>query len=217
MPHFYTDREVQFLEKKAPGRSFAELGVLFNKHFGLGLKHSSIRAACHNRGITNGRDCRFQPGQISHNKGKKGYCPPGSEKGWFKPGHKTWTYQPVGTERINGDGYIDVRIRNPSGKRWKNWKPKHRILWEKAHGKIPKGHVIIFADGNRLNLVLDNLMLVSRSELAVMNRWGLISTHKDLTRVGKSVADIKILIADRKRGSKKSRNKRKGASNGKRG
>jgi hypothetical protein len=59
--------------------------------------------------------------------------------------------------------------------------------------------VIIFADGNKSNLKLKNLLMVSRSELAVMNHLGLISGSGELTKAGKAVADIKILIGDRKR------------------
>jgi hypothetical protein len=170
--HKFTAAELRFLEKKVAGRSFAELAEVFNKQFGTALRFSQIRAACHNRGLGNGRDTLFRPGHVSHNKGKKGCCAPGSEKGWFNPGHRPWDWKPVGAERINGDGYTEVRIRNPSGKRWKNWKPKHRIIWEKAQGKIPRGHVVIFADGNKLNFALDNLLLLSRSELSIMNRRG---------------------------------------------
>jgi hypothetical protein len=45
--------------------------------------------------------------------------------------------------------------------------------------------------------------MVSRAELLVMNHCGLISAHRGLTKVGKSIADIKLLIADRKRKLKK--------------
>jgi hypothetical protein len=41
-----------------------------------------------------------------------------------------------------------------------------------------------------------------------MNMQGLITADKDLTKVGKSIADIKIAIADRKKGNK-SRPKKK--------
>jgi hypothetical protein len=47
--------------------------------------------------------------------------------------------------------------------------------------------------------------MVSRAELAVMNHFGLIANHRYLTKVGKSIADIKIKIADRRRGMKKRR------------
>jgi hypothetical protein len=216
--HNYTPEEIRFIKRKIAGRSYAEMTGLFNERFGLSITLSQMKGVLKRHGLCNGRDCRFRPGLIPPNKGKKGYCSPGSEKGWFRPGNRPWDWQPVGTERINDMGYIDVRIRNPSGNKRKNWKAKHRIIWEKAYGKIPKGRVIIFADGNKLNVRPDNLLMVSRKELAVMNRHGLISVHKDLTGVGKTIADIKLLIAERKRGiRKKLQTGKKGAGNGKRG
>ncbi|GHV76492.1 hypothetical protein AGMMS49942_13130 [Spirochaetia bacterium] len=104
---------------------------------------------------------------------------------------------PVGTEVIDTDGYVKVKIADP-----KTWKVKHRIIWEKANGPVPKGNVIIFADGNRMNVKLKNLLMVSRKELAVMNRSGLIYENAEFTKTGKLIADIKIGIADRKRGSR---------------
>ncbi|MDR0877246.1 MAG: HNH endonuclease [Treponema sp.] len=195
--HKYSAREIRFLEKMLPGRTYIETAKLFNEHFGLRLKHSKIRSACHNRGITNGRDCRFQPGQEAWNAGLKGWSPAGTEKTRFKPGHVPPNYQPVGTERINTDGYVDVKIADP-----RTWKGKHLILWEKANGPVPKGCVIIFADGNRRNVKLKNLLMVSRAELAVMNHCGLIYDRPEFTRTGKLIADIKIEISNRKRRSK---------------
>jgi hypothetical protein len=209
--HHYTAAEIRFLEQVVPGHSFADLTRLFNITFDTTLRIEQISAACCNRGLTNGLDCRFRPGQTPHNKGKKGYYVPGLEKGWFKPGHRPANFQPVGSERVNKDGHVEVRIRNPSGKLWKNWKAKHRMIWEKAHGKIPRGHIVIFADGNRRNFALDNLLLVSRREHAVMNRRGLRSADGDLTRAGKTVADIKLKIADWKRRGKKIRGRKTGA------
>jgi hypothetical protein len=205
----YTAEEIRFVEKKIAGRSYAETAALFNEHFGLRGKKKltlgQMRSFLQYHKLRNGRDCRFRPGGVSHNKGKKGYCSPGSEKGWFKPGRKTWNWKPAGTERINADGYVEVRIRNPSGKPWKNWKPKHRLIWEKAHGRIPRGRAIIFADGDKSNITLGNLLMISRRELAVMNRWGLISSRRDLTETGKLIADLKLLIAERGREMKKAR------------
>jgi hypothetical protein len=198
--HYYTAAQIRFLERRAAGRSFAELAGLFNRYFGTSLRLSQIRAACNNRGLANGRDTRIRPGTIPPNKGKKGYWPPGCEKGWFKPGRMPQTWLPVGSETVDKNGYTKVKTRNP-----KTWKFKHRVIWEKAYGKIPRGHKVIFADGDRLNFDLDNLVLVSCGELAVMNCCNLISTDKDLTKAGKAVADIKLLIAKRKRDMKKTK------------
>jgi hypothetical protein len=103
------------------------------------------------------------------------------------------------------DGYVVIKFSDRKNRGNKNWRRKHAIIWEKAHGKIPPGHVVIFADGDRLNFDLDNLLLVSRGEHGVMNRWGLRSGHGELTRAGLAVADIKMAIAERKRGIKKTK------------
>jgi hypothetical protein len=204
LPHRYTPAQIRFLKKTVPGRSFEEAAKLFNKRFGLRLSRSRITAAARNRGITNGRDGRFRPGQVSHNKGKKGACAPGSEKGWFRPGQMPHNWRPAGTEIVDENGYVKVKTRNP-----KTWKFKHRLVWEKAYGRIPRGRMVIFADGNRQNFALDNLVLVSKSEHAVMNRLGLRSGNGELTRIGKAVADVKLLIAERERGLKKKPRRKK--------
>jgi hypothetical protein len=182
--HRYTPEEILYLKDNIAGRSYNEMTNLFNKHFGLrGKKKFSfvqIKGALISHGIANGRSGRFLPGYTSPNR------------------------KPVGSECTGGGGYIVVKIADPE-----LWRYKHIVVWEKAHGSIPKGHVIMFADGNKKNLRLSNLVMVSKKEIGVMNRCGLISTHKDLTIAGKLVADIKILIAERKRGMKKRTGKRR--------
>jgi hypothetical protein len=198
--HKYTPKEIRFLESKIAGRSVAETTELFNRHFGLSITTGQIKGFKANRKLCTGRDTRFPPGHVSFNKGRKGVCAAGCEKGWLKPGQMPQTYRPVGTKRTTANGYVEVKIADPDV-----WEYKHILIWEAAHGAVPKGKVIIFADRNRLNLKLKNLLMISRSELAVMNRWGLIYANADLTMAGKTVADIKIKIADRKRGIKKSK------------
>jgi hypothetical protein len=195
--HKYTAKEIKFLSRKAAGRSYAELTALFNKRFGLSMTVNQIGSTLKRFNLSNGRDCRFRPGQTPFNKGKKKWWV-GGEATQFKPGQMPHNYLPVGSERITRDGYAEIKIRNP-----KTWKAKHIIIWEKAHGKVLKGSVVIFADGNRLNLKLKNLLMVSRAELAMMNHLGLISTNAEITKVGKTIADIKIKISERKKGMNK--------------
>jgi hypothetical protein len=127
-----------------------------------------------------------------------GYAPPNKGKK-HKP--QQGNYRPIGTERdipySTGDVYVEVKTGH------RTWKRKHVVIWEQANGKMPKGHVVIFADGNKRNFDLDNLILVSRAELGVMNRCGLIKKKKELTEAGKIIADIKIQIGVRKREKKK--------------
>ena len=187
--HWYTNIEIKFLKRNCKYHSYRELTDIFNETFSLSLSVTQVKAAMKNRGITNGRDCRFPPGHKPFNKGVKGTRVSVATE--FKKGNKPANHMPVGSERINGDGYLDVKVREPN-----KWVGKHRIIYEQKNGPIPKGDVIIFADGNKRNLDPTNLLKVSRKELIVMNRSKLIFNDKDLTKSGQLIAALKIKIAD---------------------
>ena len=72
--------------------------------------------------------------------------------------------------------------------------------YEKEKGKIPKGYNLIFADGNRQNFDLDNLILISNSELFIMNQKGLYKQDKKLTKAGATIAKILDKVNKRKKG-----------------
>jgi len=165
---------------------------LLNKTFGTDYTHSQLKSYYANHKLNSGQDGRFQKGHVPANKGKKGVG--GWEPTQFKKGHKPWNYRPVGTERVNGDGYVDIKIADPN-----KWKGKHILIWEAANGPVPKGHVIIFGDGNKLNFGIDNLILVSRAQLARLNQNNLIQNDAELTRTGIIIADIYSKIGERKR------------------
>jgi hypothetical protein len=198
----YTEEHIGFIADNIKGRRHKEMAVMFNEHFGTSLPESTILSLTFRYGLKNEIDCRFNPGHkptqfkkgmTPWNKGKKGINI-GGKATQFKKGHVPKQYRPVGSERINVDGYAEVKVADP-----KKWKMKHVVIWEAAHGPIPKGHVVIFADGNQQNVILENLLLVSRRELAVMNKRGLISGDSELTKTGVVIADIYLKIGECKR------------------
>lgn len=69
-------------------------------------------------------------------------------------GHVAHNRVPVMSERLSIDGYRLIKVSEPN-----EWKPKHRVIWEKNNGKIPHGARIRFKDGNRTNICLENLYL----------------------------------------------------------
>lgn len=201
----YTAEHIEFIDANIKGRRHREMAAMFNEHFGTNFPASAILSLTYRHGLKNEIDCRFnkgheptqfRKGMTPWNKGKKGVAC-GGEETQFEKGHKPWNYKPVGTERINGDGYIDVKIADP-----RTWKGKHIIIWEEANGPVPEGHVVIFADRDKLNVVLDNLLLVSRKELAVMNKRGLIANSAEMTKTGLAIADIYLKIGERKKRKK---------------
>lgn len=82
-------------------------------------------------------------------------------------------------------------------------RPQQPLLWEAAYGPVPKGHKIIFGDGNRLNVCLDNLILVTDAQLARLNQYHLIQEDADLTKTAIVLADLKAEIGRRKQGTAK--------------
>lgn len=139
----------------------------------LGLRKSAAYlaspSACRlRRGDNVGAATRFRKGEHPWNTGKKGYQPGGrSVETRFKPGHRggraAEKYQPIGTERISKDG-IRQRKVNDDMPLQARWKAVHAVVWEAAHGPIPAGHFVCFRDGNRENITLENLELISRAD-----------------------------------------------------
>ena len=192
----YPGEVKDFIHENYKGVSYKGMADLLNKTFGTSYTKNQMQAYYKNHKLNSGLKGYFKKGHIPFNKGKKGLHQ-GGEATQFKPGHKPANWMPVGSERINADGYVDIKIQD--GKLQKNWKQKHLLLWEEAHGPVPDNHVVLFADGDCLNVTLDNLMLISRSELVVMNKRGLIAQDPDLTKMGKVVADVILKIGDRKK------------------
>jgi hypothetical protein len=117
---------------------------------------------------------------------------------------------PLGSERINADGYVEIKYAEKGGPSKNRWKGKHVLRWEQANGPVPKGFAVIFADGNRRNFKLKNLVLVSRKELAVLNHAGMLTSKNEaITKVSVNIARLKVLLADRKRGTLETRSKKK--------
>lgn len=190
MTHNYTEAQDIFIRKNSKGKKVNEITEMFNNYFGLNLKNSQIRAYKKNHKIKSGVDCKFQPGVAPPNKGTH-------IGGWkptqFKKGHKPHNYLPIGSERVNGDGYIDIKIAEPN-----KWKGKHILVWEEVNGPITKGYAVIFGDRNRRNFEPSNLILVSRQQLGTLNNKKLIQHDADLTRTGVIIADIYQKMSKRK-------------------
>lgn len=191
--HKYTDEEKKFMEEFVPGHSYKEIINAFSEKFGWEITKGRLNAYIANHHLNTGRTGYFAKGHIPPNKGVKGICAPGCEKSWFKKGQLPTNYRPVGSERINRDGYIEIKVNDPN-----IWKLKHRVIWEKANGEIPQGNIIIFRDNNPINCSLDNLIMIKKRENAIINHSNLshlTGEYKDtaviLSKLNLASADIK--------------------------
>lgn len=189
----YPEEIKEFIRQNHNGVGSKDMYHLINKTFGTNYTHVQITSYYKNHNIDSGLNGQFQSGHTPFNKGKKKYWI-GGEATQFKKGHRPHNYKPVGTERVNGDDYVDIKIADPN-----KWKGKHILIWEAHNGPVPRGCAVIFGDGNRRNFDIDNLIVVSRKQLSTMNSKGLIQNHADLTRTGVIMADLIMKLSERKK------------------
>jgi len=186
-----------FLRKEYRRLSRRDVTAALNKRFGLDLKISQIVSYTKNHKITSGRTGRFQPGNIPLPSAR----PKGPNKTSFKKGSRPTNYRPIGHERIDKkDGYILVKVaeRNPWNDNPSGWyRHKHVVLWEQHHGPVPEGMCVRFLDGDRLNVTLDNLVLVSRGVHARLTVMGFSDQHAEVKPALIGLARLDQAISER--------------------
>lgn len=194
----YPEGMEDFIRSIAPGRSSEDIASLVSAHFGIEFTVRQCAAYKKNHHINTGLTGRFEKGRVPSNKGIKGFCAPGCEKGWFPKGHIPKNHRPVGSERISKDGYIEVKVAEPG-----TWKGRHRIVWEEHNGPVPKGNVVMFLDGDPLNCNIENLACVDQNTNARLNQKGLRFQDRESTLAGINVAKLVNQIAKTKKNRSK--------------
>ena len=184
-----------------------QLAKEFAQHFGEQRTKSTLSQFCRENGYRSLHNGRFKKGNRPHNAGVRGFNPPGSERTQYKPGNRPHNGLPTGarikrkpTFKKNGElktpAYWKVKVGEPN-----QWEPEHRLCWERRRGPIPKGCVVVFVDGDVDNLSINNLELLSRSELVFLNRHygGLVTGEPELNRTRILLARVRAAASKRKR------------------
>lgn len=154
------ERIVEYLKENTKGRSVKELQEMIKTELGEEISISYIRHLKNKYNIKSGPIATF------------------------KKGHTPLRYAPIGSERKDGQ-HILVKVAEPSV-----WKTKQRVVYEREHGEIPEGYIVIFADRNKRNYDPENLILVSKSEALIMNDNHLYKEEAELTKTGVLIAKI---------------------------
>lgn len=204
MKHKYSAEEERWLIENVKGITLKELTERFNKKFNVNLSEKAIAGRKNKLNISSGiAGGQFQKGHKSFNKGLKWdeYMPKESQeksrKTVFKKGSIPPNRKEIGSERLDSDGYVLVKVQD--GHLNKNWKLKHRLIWESMYGNIPTGYKIMFADGDKTNCDIENLILVSNTEELIMNQNKLVKDNSDLTKVGLNIARVLDRVNKRKK------------------
>jgi len=162
MKKFWSPAEKSLLIELYPKTCNAKLCVLFecsvrsiyNAANNLGVKKDKDFLLKQNQDLVKklneaGKTYRYKKGNVPANKGKKQseYMSPESiektKKTRFKKGNTPKNFKDVGSTRVNVDGYIEIKTKNPN-----KWELLHRVVWKKHNGSIPKNMNIQFKDKN---------------------------------------------------------------------
>jgi hypothetical protein len=99
--------------------------------------------------------------------------------GVFKKGQQPHNTLPIGSIR-NINNYNEIKYANHK------WKALARYNWEQVHGPVPGDMCVFKIDQDKYNDDISNLCLVSRKDLAMLNR-----NHSKLTP---ELKEVQILI-----------------------
>lgn len=195
----YTPEMVAWLKVREhiPRRQLTEM---FNLHFQTSRTVSAIKGFCSRSGMKTGRTGCFQKGIVPFNAGTKGVM--SSNRTSFKKGNKPHNWRPIGFERVSRDGYLQRKVTD-TGCTKDDFVEVHRLVWEENNGPIPAGHIVIFIDGDKMNVEPENLELVSRAVHATRCKYDYYSYPRELR------PQLEAMIALRKaiRAARKSKNK----------
>jgi hypothetical protein len=175
----WSDDEISTLHRRYPDELTENIArdlgrpkhQVYGKAYALGLKKSEVFFASSAAKRLDGKigaAGRFKKGHIPANKGMKGVCAPGCVPTQFKKGHKPHTWAPIGSERISKEGYLQRKLTD-TGVTRRDYVAVHHIIWREAGRDIPQGFRLTFKDGNKKNIVLENLELVSIADMMRRN------------------------------------------------
>ena len=148
------DRTLRVLYPEFSARHIAQV---------LGRTKAAVKGRTNMLGLRKSANSgRFKPGHVGYVAPKGTRNSPRTE---FKKGNKPQTWVPIGSETTDREGYLKRKVSDERTEASRfNWRFVHRMVWEEHHGPIPRGHKIVFRDGNKQNIVIENLELVTYRE-----------------------------------------------------
>lgn len=106
----------------------------------------------------------------------------------YRPeGYKEPRTLPVGSERIDKNRIVMVKVENPN-----KWEPKAAVLM----GYDTRTSQAIFLDGNSLNVTKGNILVVSKRVHARLAKNGWLNSGGEVIRAGATWSELLYAIRD---------------------
>lgn len=157
----FNEEEKKFIKDNVLNTSNKKLAEMFNKQFNTNITVRQIKTFKYHNNLSNGIDTRFSKN------------------------NRMQINRPIGSERKCSNGHMWIKVEEPNV-----WQLKHRYLYEKYKGKLKRDDIVIFADGDKTNFDLDNLVLISKREHFTMIAKNLFFKDKQLTNTGLVLAKL---------------------------
>lgn len=168
-------------------------------------KKTQIAAFKSRHHISSGITSTFQKGRTPHNKGKKisdymsAEAVEKTKTTRFQKGIRPPNWLPFGSERVGKDGYVEIKVSDGQGN--DNYRAKSHVIWERHNnGTVNTGEAVVYLDKDITNFNPDNLVKITRSDLAIMNKQGLWTEHVETNEVAINIARLKSKVSERKKG-----------------
>ena len=206
----YPSGMLEYVKSIAQGKGNKELAELVNRKFGEGtITEKQMKTFKKNHKISSGLTGHFSKGHIPQNKGKtwdeQGISKEKQKKmlkTTYKKGNIPPNTKKVGEYSHTTDGYL-IRKVQETGTQREKWEFVHLAVWEEHNGPVPEGCMITFADGNKDNCDISNLILETRAQHGVKNRWNIHGYDAESEKIANQIADLKMAVTSAKKRRKK--------------
>ena len=202
-PAAWTPDLVDWLRRERPTGTLQQITDRLNARFGTRFSTHAVNGACTRLSIRSERDTRFKPGARPWNHKQRIKQQPGSMRTQFQPGTRICRV-PIGSYRQDPKGYWKLKVSDtaPAGYSRRDWRYVHHLTYIAHHGPIPRGHIVIFLDGDNTNcLDPDNLICIDRHTHAMTNQMSEPSDAPEIRRLVIHTAKVRAALAKAKRRS----------------
>lgn len=198
----YSIEHLEFIRIRYKEIGLRELVAELREYYGIRTTVRRLGSICKNHGITSGRTGQFEKGHVPWTAGTKGMGLIKPNSGQFEKGSSPANLKPIGFERVNREGLVEVKVDeiNPYTGFCGRFRPKHVVIWEQHQGKrVPRGHVVIFRDGDNRNFDPANLDAITKALNVRLNQLRISQYPKEMRETIRGVAEIRNKIGSLRR------------------
>jgi hypothetical protein len=168
----WTAQMLDYLKRHFPRQPTAfvaaELGrstyAVSNKAHEMGLKKNpEVLLLMSKKLFDSGKSHRFKKGHEPHNKGRSMPTRGRQAESQFRKECVPHNQAKIGAIVKTPSGYLKQKIAYTKPPRF-GWVFMHVALWEQHNGPVPSGHIIVFKNGKKDDLRIENLECISRKE-----------------------------------------------------